>query len=321
MRLPSDPPRRRPAAARIATAGRAIALALLAGGGLPLRGAVETADSGPQAETVTLNGQAARRVTRQIALKGGGPVDYTFDYRYTEQPAEGDPPQPSAVRVGDVTSGTSGLGLLRAAWYGSGFFGVTSGRERLTFTAAETMQASTTGHLAVLDAVWRPAWGTIRTRWALRAGDDKLFVRLSVDLADTNRPWEAVFKAMPGHLTAQSGLAHDRWACTARRNLQHHDQADALDLEQEYWIFLFDSQSNRRGSCAILFLPEELDQAPVDQTSNLISGIFLRPKPSRREIRLLLWDFPDGYLKPEDAYEHVRDRADLYLRELRSFRF
>ncbi len=321
MRLPNDPPRWRPTAARLAGAGRVLGLVLLAIGGRPLRGAVETTDSGPLVETVTLNARAARRVARQIALKGGGPVDYTFEYRYTEQPAEGSPTQPAAIRVGDVTSGTSGLGLLRAAWYGSGFFGVTSGRERLTETVADTMQASTTGALAVLDAVWRPAWGTIRTRWALRAGDDKLFVRLSVDLADTNHPWAAVFKALPGHLTAQSGLAQDRWVCTARRNLQHHDQADTLDLEQEYWIFLFDSHSNRRGSCAILFLPEELDQAMVDQTSNLISGIFLRPKPSRREIRLLLWDFPDGYLKPEDAYELIRDQAGPFQHALRSFRF
>lgn len=265
---------------------------------------------------------------RRISLSGGGPVAYGFDYCYAEFPKPGAQtnvpqvmPGQAFPRIGDTTAGTSGLGLTGGAWYWNGFFGVQAGAHNLTRTVAESMRAYTNADRAVMDVEWRPDWATVQARWTLCPKDDKLFMRVAVAPADTNLAWTLVFKALPGHLGAQTGKLQNRWACTAARNIQHHAESDTLNPDKEYWLFLFDSNHNQRGTCALLYVPEEVDRVIVDQRSNYMSGILLHMRPGLREARLLLWHFPDSYLKPEDAYNRIRDDAARYLDELRQFNF
>jgi len=46
-----------------------------------------------------------------------------------------------------------------------------------------------------------------------------------------------------------------------------------LNPDKEYWFFLFDSNHNQRGTCALLYVPEETDQVNVNQ--QLIEHFFL----------------------------------------------
>jgi len=126
---------------------------------------IKIVDSGPCPVPVKIAGGTVTGFNRRISLSGGGPVAYGFDYRYVELPKSGAQtngpkvmPAQAFPRIGDVTAGTSGLGLTGGAWYWNGFFGVQAGSQNhLVRTVAESLRAYTNTDCAVVDAEWRPA--------------------------------------------------------------------------------------------------------------------------------------------------------------------
>jgi hypothetical protein len=128
--------------------------------------------------------------------------------------------------------------------------------------------------------------------------------------------------SFPGHLSVYSKVPHDRWFSTASRNIQNNasGNSDTLDAKSEYWVFIFDAQNNEmRGSCAVLFLPEEISEASVDQRNNNLTTVSLTCP--MKKVRLLLWQFPEQHMDTEASYMHLKGNGGKYLNDLRMFNF
>jgi hypothetical protein len=290
---------------------------------------VKIEDTGVRKKTVDFKGNKLTKCERTVAVDTGSPVKYGFSYSYIQDPAiTGEvlvKPLPPGVlpSIGDPSAGTAGVGMLNGPWYWSGFFGFSVNGKGLGQTVAKDIMITRKTDKGVVDFIWEPAWAQqVAARFVFLQNDDKTYLRMTFSPSAEVSSIKMGLLAFPGHLGAQSRISQDRWTCTNERNIQHGNNVDSLEPAKEYWIFQFDSQLNaHRGSCAVLFLPEEVEKAEVDQRNNNSVRTLLTFKPLLRSVRLLLWRFPDSYKKPEDAYNYLRENAPEFLERLRKFSF
>lgn len=290
---------------------------------------VKIEDTGEKNKTVDFKGNKLTRRERVVNVDTGSPVKYSFIYSYiqdtvvTGETIEKPLPPGTLPQIGDPSSGTTGIGMINGPWYWNGFFGFFVNGKGLAQTVVKDIKITRKADNGVVDFIWEPAWAQqVMARFVFLLNDDKAYLRMTFSQKEDVSSISMGLLAFPGHQESQSKNSQDRWTCTNERNIQHGNSVESLDPAKEYWIFQFDSQLNaHRGTCAVLFLPEEVEKVEVDQRNNNSIKTSLLFKPSLRSVRLLLWRFPDNYKKPEDAYNYVKDNGSKYLDDLRKFSF
>ena len=273
-------------------------------------------------------GIACETYDRRITLDNNSPNRYTFTYRYNINPTQNNQPYQGSIifpYIGDQSLGSTGLGLDGGAWLNTGFIDImakiNSRWVKLTTVVAGTVKASVKGDRGIVDVQWTPEWGNVNARFVSVEKDNKLYVEIGIDSEKAEQIRIRLF-SFPGHLSVHSKIPHDRWFSTVSRNIQNNAVSgpDSLDAKNEYWVFIFDTQNNKmRGSCAALFLPEEISEASIDQRNNNLTTVSLTC--SIKKVRLLLWQFPEQYLDTEAAYMHLKENGGKYLNDLRMFNF
>lgn len=277
---------------------------------------VTVEDSGDIEEKAAFEGVELVRVTRNIRIRAGGPVPYTFFYRYNPGPAEGTevpPGFPSFPRLGDHTAGSLGIGLTGSAWYANGFLGARLDGRNVNAIADE-ITVSGGEKSGEVKFSWDEQWGTMDIRFVQAAGDDKIFIKADFSgVEDKNVILRLL--SFPGHW-GSAAVPVDRWGATSARSFQGES---TLEMPAENWILAFDANDNTRGSAALLFLAEELDSAEI----NVDTGIWkiLRLKKGGGSCRMILWSIPDRHRTPEQAYQYLSENAEKYTADLRAFQF
>ena len=231
-------------------------------------------DNGPVADDCMVFGNSVKQVSRDIIVRNESRVSYGFRYNYRSDPVEDGrrlaKPFPAHVRfpyIGDKTAGTSGLGLVGGGWYEGGFFDVMVNGKGLVNTLVDDIRVRSGKADGEVLFVWDPEWATIAVRCLFKPREEKVYMIIDVIPGEKVKEIGLKLVAYPGGDKGQ-GFPHDRWACTATRNIQHGQGAASLNPESEYWAYCFDSGMNERGSCAVIFLPEEIKDAKVDASSN-----------------------------------------------------
>ncbi len=252
---------------------------------------------------------------RTISIKNQGPVNYGFLYRYYACSAFKEKhPNRAFPYIGDVTARTSGLGLTGGPWYTGGFLGIEINKKTLYKTLAKEIKVVEQGERGVVDVLWEPEWGKIKARFVILPGDDKVYTEITLAPDEEVKSLKLILYCRPGHWRAP----HDRWLSTAKRSVQLSKESTSLNPKEEPWIFYFDTKAkNIYGTCAVMYLPEEVTSAKVRRGVQT----HLTFSPELRKIHLILWSFPDNYKKPEEAYQYLKENGEELLEKLRKFKF
>lgn len=286
-------------------------------------------NDGPVTNDHMLFGNSVKRVSREIIVRNESRVPYVFRYNSISDPAEDGcrlvKPLPSYVRfpyIGDQTAQTTGLGLVGGGWYEGGFFDVMVDRKGLGNTLVSDIRVRSGKEGGEVLFIWEPEWATIAVRFLFKPRDEKVYMIIDVIPGEKVKEIGLRLVAYPGGIKAK-GFSHDRWACTATRNIQHGQGEASLNPENEYWAYCFDSginDINDRGSCAVMFLPEEIKNAKVNASNNSTVDFSMSCRPERYRIRLLLMSFPRDYKKPNQAYDYIKSNAPAFLEALRALK-
>jgi len=196
-------------------------------------GAVTILDT--NAKEAQVKGHNYNRVNRTVTFNNNGPVTYNLYYTYINDP-EYTKENPNAVlpRIGDVTAGTTGLGL-NFPWYQNGFMGVEINGKILTYTLAKEFKVVEQGKRGVYDIAWSPEWGDIRARFVSMPNDDKLYLEISIDPKVQVSSVKLRFACIPGVAEPKK----DQWISTAERSVQHGKDMIILNTKKEPWILLW----------------------------------------------------------------------------------
>ena len=284
---------------------------------------VMISEDGPKTNSRAFFGNSVPEVARIISIRNESRVPYDFKYVYF--PAGGQAPAkpfPAYVRfpyIGDQTSGTSGLGLIGGGWYEGGFFDVLVNGKGLGGTLANDIRVRSGKEEGEVRFVWEPEWATTTLRCLLKARDEKMYVIIDVNPKEQVKEIKVKLLAYPGGDRGKT-FPHDRWICTPSRNIQHSDGKTDVNPESECWLYCFDSGINDRGSCAVVFLPEEIMGATADPSNNSTVNFLLNCHPDQRRVRLLLMSFPRDYKKPHRAYDLIKTSAPAFFETLRTLK-
>ncbi|MDD2709177.1 MAG: hypothetical protein PHV34_14415 [Verrucomicrobiae bacterium] len=287
-------------------------------------------DSGVNETKVDFHGNCLTHYERSVGFCNQGPVSYVFQYDYFDPSVKGETlerPLPAHVKfpvIGDSGNGTMGLGVKGGAWYAGGFFGVRV-KEWLNKTLMQKMTIVEQGRRGLLECLWTGKFGGVKARFMMLPEDDKLFMELDVDASVDEGGVSVLFFCIPGH----NGWSYDgynreqdKWICTPARNIQHHDGEDSIDPQKGPWILYFDSKNNQPfGSCALMWLPGQVESILVGQKSNRYVTTHIRSKPLVKNIRFILWNFPDGCKKPVGAYEYLKNHGEEWMEQLKAAKF
>jgi len=256
---------------------------------------------------------------RSIFVKSTGPVDYGFTYNYTDDPAfRKNAPRSPFPCIGDSSVGTFGLGLTGGGWYGNGFLGVRVNNKSLHTVVADRIEVVAHDERGLVDCVWKSKSIEIKARFVFLSGDDRVYTELTFTPREETNSLSLTMICVPGHWGREK--PKERWLSTATRSVSHTEKTASFDLDQERWILHFDANHNRLGSCAVMYLPEQLTKAeahigdPTTRTELTLS-------PDTRRVRLIFWSFPDHYKPPVDAYHYLKRNETELLERLREFDF
>ena len=218
--------------------------------------------------------------------------------------------------------GNGRIAILGGGWYHNGSLSLSVGGKPLLRQTDPEPRLLEGEERGLVEWRWSNAVGTpLRLRALLRAGDDKIFWELKALGAAPELPLGADLVAFPSHFGQGTDPPCDRWISTRLRSLRHGKALDRLDPEREWWVFLFDANGSRRGTCALMFLPEECHSVTVDQRSNYGVCPALRAKQGRGRLRFILWSFPEGYKPADSAWRYLKENGGAWLEELRKIDF
>jgi len=256
---------------------------------------------------------------RTISVKNIGPVDYGFTYIYVDDPIfkENYPnlPFPS---IGDSSVGSFGLGLTGGGWYGGGFLGVRVNKKSLINIIAKEIKIVKQGEKGIMDFVWEPECAEIKARFIFLPEDDKVYAEISFAPREEIDALSLNLVSLPGHYGRAKPTA--RWISTDVRSVSQTDSIISLKSKEEPWILCFDANDNRRGSCAVMYIPEEVMEVQL-RIGKLITRTHITLSPKTKKIHLIFWSFPDSYKKPVDAYNYLKENGNKLLEKLREFNF
>lgn len=255
---------------------------------------------------------------RLITIDNGGPVNYSLYYAYINDPAfkEKYPNKPFPYLYRDWTR-SSNLGLGGAAWCSAGFMDVIAGKD-LRFTVCKEIKVVEKGKRGVVDVVWEHEKANIKARFIILPGDDKVYLKVSVDPKIELSKIRVCFLATLCPCIKEEDWYH--WISTASRSISRKDQqVSNLDPQTEPWVFIFDSKKNRRGTCALMYLPEEAKKVSVTQVCGTFVDVIY--PGSIKEMRFILWNFPKKYKSVEEVYLYLKENGEKFSEELRNMSF
>ena len=256
---------------------------------------------------------------RKISVKSTGPVNYGFNYNYTDDPAfKKNIPHLSFPSIGDSSVGSFGLGLTGGGWYGGGFLGVRVNKRSLHTVVADRIEVVKHEERGILDVVWKAKPAEIKARFVFLPGDDKIYTELTFTPREQIDSLELTMICIPGHWGRVK--PKERWLATDIRSVSRTEKTASFDLEKENWILHFDAKDNRVGTCAAMYLPDQLTKAEA-HIGDLITRTNFTLSPDTKKVRMIFWSFPDSYKKPVDAYHHLKKNQTELLENLRKFDF
>lgn len=177
----------------------------------------------------------------------------------------------------------------------------------------------------IVDFKWNDAKaGTVRLRAVMLPGDDKILWELKIlDGGQANVQLQVSTCAFPGQFGNQGGEPpNDRWVSTGIRSIRHGREPAILDLAKEWWMYCFDANGNKRGSCAMMLVPEECESAQVmylEYNYGVYPGVAGRK--GQLTLRFILWSFPEFYMPRDSAHRYLSDHGKELLEQLRKFDF
>jgi len=291
---------------------------------------------------------------KTIAIKNYGPVEFRFSYEYTckvalpkplviplgtgeEAPEEADAwqeadellptvkeqkrpaPRPSPEGLPpQLGAGPCTFRLNSGAWYECDFLRICVNGKALDNVAAQEINVVQQGPRGIVDWVWRTASAETRARFVALPGDDKLYLEVSSGPRQPAQSLELRLQCSPGDW--RRTRPKQRWFSTRKRHVRQGPRPVAIDTREGPWVFYFEGKVRSFfGSCAVLFLPEEVPKAEVQLGERVLTTASVSP-PAKR-IRLLLWSFPPNYKGPEDAYAYLKANGEQLLSDLRKFDF
>ena len=285
---------------------------------------VEIIDSGAKEVEQNYSGSKFTKNCRTISVENQGPVNYYFRYYYAlgTDLVRGTKPLPFGFPyIGDSSVSTTGLGLGGGGWYKNGFLGIKINKKGLTRIVAKEIKVVEQGKRGVVEVLWEPEWAEIKARFIFLPKDDKVYTEITLAPNVEVESLELLLVCFPGHVGTLSKKPLGRWISTAKRSIQltGMEQSIFLTPNEEPWIFYFDAQANRMGTCAVMYLPEEVKEVKMLKGSSPRTMLTLSPEI--RKIHLLFWNFPDSYKKPEDAYQYLKENGEGLLKKLKNFQF
>jgi len=291
---------------------------------------------------------------RTIAVKNYGPVEFRFSYEYqckvalpeppvlplgtgadaleeADAPPEDDEllpavkeqesPAPSPLRKGlppQLGAGPCAFRLNSGAWYECDFLSIHVNGKALDNVAARESSVVQQGRRGIVDWVWRTASAETRARFVALPRDDKLYLEVSLCPRQPVHSLELRLQCSPGDW--RRTRPKERWLSTRKRHVRQGPRPVTIDTREEPWIFYFEGKVRSFfGTCAVLFLPEEVPKAEVRLGERVLT--IARVSPPATRVRLLLWSFPPNYKGPEDAYAYLRANGERLLNDLRTFDF
>ncbi len=261
--------------------------------------------------------------SRSITIRRESSPPYQFRYKYLNEDKEREAFENKypgkifpCIITGGVAPADSGLGLGGSSWYTHSFMGVTINRKRLNRVLVKEVKVIDNK----VELIWQPSWSFIKATFIALPGEDCLYLEITIDPKEEVKSLSIHFACSPGHYGIYTKKKIDRWISTSKRSIQHDPEKIAiLDPQTEPWIFYFDTQNNRRGTGALFYLPEEVKEVKVNMPGSTIITSISYP-PSTRKMHFIIYNFPDNYKKPEDAYRYLKENGMELLGKLRKVR-
>jgi len=307
-----------------------------------------------QVDVVEKTGTRGDQFRKTIVIKNYGPVGFGFSYEYkckvalpeppaialgagegalgeADAPPEDDElqptvreqkgPAPGSTRQGlppQLGAGPCTFRLNSGAWYECDFLSIHVDGKALDNIAAREINVVQQGQRGTVDWVWRTPSAETRARFVALPRDDKLYLEVSLRPRRPVHSLQLRLQCSPGDW--RRTRAKERWLSTRKRHVRQGPQPVAIDTRDEPWIFYFEGKVRSYfGTCAVLFLPEEVPRAEVQLGERVLTTAKVSP-PAKR-ARLLLWSFPPSYKRPEDAYAYLKANGKRLLDDLRKLDF
>jgi beta-galactosidase len=207
-----------------------------------------------------------------------------------------------AFRGGNLTLG---MGTPTSAnWYTQSFLKVQADGISLHDIPGTFRVVRSSGPDALFQGTWPTEKGPVHVRVAMRGGDDKLLVQISLPPESEAEKLRVRFTSYPQGFSEPRSRA----MATATRELEA-SAGPTLDADEERWALFYDKRMAGdpafAGPCAFAYVPDEVEPVKITLGSYAVSPT-LQTKPGERTITVALWDFT-----PENDV----DALVSYLRE------
>ena len=272
-----------------------------------------------------LNGFEYATNQRDMAIMNCGQGNYCFSYSYIDDLAyvKANPMARLPV-IGDSSIQSTGIGLA-PGWYSGGFLKIIINGKSV-YAKTSTMDIIEKDDYGALEFSWSFDVGRAKAVFTAQKDDDRIYCQITLDPQGEIKSFQVVFFALPGHYGTNTYGSNklDRWCSTAENNWQNLTDGPgprAFDTKEANWLLFYDSQSNERGTAAVLFDPEQVRTGRQFFIGELISGVEFTIEPRFTSAHFVIWGFPDDYKTAEMAYGYLNENSDKMLKELKRFKF
>lgn len=239
----------------------------------------------------------AGSVSRTFSILGA-PVKYQFRYDVRKNPETGQD------EVGDITAGSTGLGL-NCGWYANGFLRIVVNGKSLMKPASEITAADDR-------LIFR--WPEATLTFAFPQNSDRIFGEIT---ARPQSNLEIAFLADPGYKYKNQRASYIPWITSGNA---HWKLAESAPVVQSPWIMAYDGVDNPRGIATLVFDPEQIEH--VGCTGNARNSIMtIQFKADGNAFRFILQRIPESYLDAESVFENMLENGSQFLKELKQFQF
>lgn len=238
--------------------------------------------------------------------------------------------------VTDGKTSYSGLGLISPGsynwyWCSMGFFDVVINKRHFLREVKADFKVVSQGKKGILDVVWDHDIAKVKARFVLLENTDYIMLEVSVKpKKDNTDAYTVCLMTLPHGVRVVSGPnmgKKDRWVATEKRNIHGGEGSSkrdrtGLSLEEENWIFYYDTLIKRSGPSALMFIPADPKNAALqwfDPASGNAVFTFLKYSTDTK-AKLILWGWPKAVLW-QDGLARFKENAASVLDVLKKENF